>query len=177
VEVRVHPTLIPSRNRLASIRGVTNAIMVRGHVVGDIEFSGPGAGGDATASAVLGDLAEAARFCATAYSSQRPRLVPCINAEGPLVAPMDAVVSRYYLRLSVVDRPGVMALISSVLGQARIGISSIIQPEGHEGKSVPLIFMIHDARNDAMQKAIGRIARLACVKARPVMLRVETSES
>jgi homoserine dehydrogenase len=86
------------------------------------------------------------------------------------------VVSRYYLRLNVIDRPGVMAKIAAILGTAKIGISSIIQPEGHEGESVPLILMLHDAPNAAMQKALAKIAKLAVVKAPPVMIRVENFE-
>lgn len=86
---------------------------------------------------------------------------------------MDELVSRYYVRLSVVDRPGVLAKIAAIFAAARIGISSVIQPEGHEGKSVPLIFMLHDAPNAAMRKALARIAKLSVVKAKPVMFRVE----
>ena len=89
---------------------------------------------------------------------------------------MANVISRYYLRLSVADKPGVMAQVTSILGKAKIGISSVIQPEGHQGDVVPLIFMIHDARNDSMEKALQKIHRLNCVKAKPVMLRVETFE-
>jgi homoserine dehydrogenase len=86
------------------------------------------------------------------------------------------VVSRYYVRLSVIDRPGVMAKIAAILGAAKIGISSIIQPEGHEGESVPLILMLHDATNAAMTKALAKIAKLPVVKAPPVMIRVEDFE-
>ncbi len=181
VEVRVHPTLIPKANRLASIGGVTNALVVRGDVVGDIEFSGPGAGGDATASAVLGDIVQAAAHLARSRETRAccdpSTATPWLCARGPRVVDIASVVSRFYLRLSVADRPGVMAQITSILGKARIGISSIIQPEGHQGKAVPLIFMIHDARHDAMFQAMERIRRLGCVKARPVMFRVETFES
>ena len=84
------------------------------------------------------------------------------------------VVSRYYLRLSVVDKPGTLAKIAAILGQSRIGISSVIQPEGHEGESVPLILMIHDAPNAAMTRALKRISALGVVKADPVLIRVET---
>ena len=90
--------------------------------------------------------------------------------------PIHEVVCRYYLRLSVVDRPGTLASIAAILAQARIGISSVLQPEGHEGKSVPLILMIHDATNAAMTKALARITRLAVVKGTPVMIRVENFE-
>ena len=92
------------------------------------------------------------------------------------VLPVDETTSQYYLRLSVVDRPGVMAKIARILGESKIGIASIIQPEGHEGESVPLILMIHDARNDAMKKALAKIAKLGVVKAPPVMFRVENFE-
>ena len=84
------------------------------------------------------------------------------------------MVSRYYVRLSVIDRPGVLAKISSILGAAKIGISSVIQPEGHEGESVPLILMIHDASNAALAQALKRIGQLSVVRAKPVMVRVET---
>jgi homoserine dehydrogenase len=180
IEVRVHPTLIPKTNHLASIGGVTNAVMLRGDVVGDIEFSGPGAGGNATSSSVLSDIFQAASYIACASSRCKEPdkgwltgFLASIRPEGPKVVKMDEVISRFYLRFSVTDRPGVMAQISSILGKSQIGISSVIQPEGHEGKSVPLIFMIHDARNDAMQKALKQIQRLGCVKAKPMMLRVE----
>jgi homoserine dehydrogenase len=76
----------------------------------------------------------------------------------------------------VVDRPGVLAGIASIFAVANIGISSVIQPEGHEGESVPLIFMIHDAPNAAMTKALDKIGQLPVVKAKPVMIRVENFE-
>jgi homoserine dehydrogenase len=98
------------------------------------------------------------------------------HAREGSVLPLDEVVSRYYVRLSVVDRPGTLAKIAAILGQAKIGISSVIQPEGHEGESVPLILMIHDASNAAMQRALRKIGQLSVVKENPVMFRVETFE-
>ena len=92
------------------------------------------------------------------------------------VLPMDEVVSRYYLRLQVIDKPGVFARIATILGKCKVGISSIIQPEGHEGETVPAILLIHDAPNSAMKKALTRIEKLNVVKGRPVMLRVESFE-
>ena len=80
------------------------------------------------------------------------------------------------MRLTVVDVPGTLAKIAAIFGKAKIGISSVIQPEGHEGESVPLILMIHDAPNAAMRKALDKISKLPVVKAKPVMLRVETLE-
>ena len=89
------------------------------------------------------------------------------------VAPIDEVVSQYFVRLNVVDKPGTLAKIAAIFGQSNIGISSVIQPEGHEGKSVPLIFMLHDAPNGAVRKALAKIGKLPVVKGKPVMIRVE----
>ncbi len=88
--------------------------------------------------------------------------------------PIAEVVSRYYLRINVVDKPGTLAKIASILAASHIGISSVIQPEGHEKESVPLILMTHDAPNSAMCKALAKIAKLPVVKGPPVMLRVES---
>lgn len=174
IQVSVYPALIPNHHVLASVHGVFNAIFVRGDVVGDTLFYGRGAGKDATASAVLSDLADAALDLAHGSKNRVPPFVP--HERRGAVAPIGEVVSRYYLRLSVIDRPGVMARIAAVLGAARIGISSIIQPEGHEGESVPLILMLHDAPNASLRRALARISRLPVVKAPPVMIRVETFE-
>ncbi|MCX7824128.1 MAG: homoserine dehydrogenase [Verrucomicrobiae bacterium] len=174
VQVSVYPALIPSAHVLASVSHVFNAVFVRGDVVGDTLFYGRGAGKDATASAVLSDVADAALDLKFGTHHRVPPFVPH-ELKGS-VLPIDEVSSRYYVRLSVVDRPGVMAKIASILGAARIGIMSIIQPEGHEGEIVPLILMIHDAPNGPMRKALEKIARLSVVKAPPVMIRVETFE-
>jgi homoserine dehydrogenase len=174
IQVSVYPTLVPNRHVLASVNEVFNAVFVRGDVVGDTLFYGRGAGKDATASAVLSDIADAALDLKHGTKDRIPAFVPH-EPEGA-VLPLDETTSQYYLRLSVVDRPGVMAKIARILGQSKIGIASIIQPEGHEGESVPLILMIHDARNDAMAKALAKIAKLSVVKAPPVMIRVETFE-
>jgi homoserine dehydrogenase len=86
----------------------------------------------------------------------------------------DQAVSRYFVRLSVIDVPATLEKITRILGEAKIGISSVIQPEGHEGASVPLILMLHDATNGAVSKALKKIGGLPVVKERPVMLRVES---
>jgi homoserine dehydrogenase len=171
VQASVYPALIPDVHVLAGIRGVFNAVFVRGDVVGDTLFYGRGAGQDATASAVVSDLADAALDLRLGT----PNRIPPFQPHDPrgTVMPIADTVSRYYLRLSVVDRPGVLARIAAILGQSRIGISSVIQPEGHEGESVPLILMIHDAREAAMRKAVDRIGRLPAVRQTPVMFRVE----
>ena len=174
VQVSVYPTLIPNAHVLASVNGVFNACFVRGDVVGDTLFYGRGAGKDATASAVLSDVADAALDL---KNGGKVRIAPFVpHAKTGRVMPMDEIVSRYYVRFSVVDQPGVLAKISAIFAAAKIGISSVIQPEGHEGESVPLIFMIHDAPNAAMRKALAKISKLPAVKGKPVMFRVESFE-
>ena len=171
VQVTVYPALIPNMHVLASVNDVFNAIYVRGDVVGDTLYYGRGAGQDATASAVLSDLADAALDLKCGTKSRIPPFVPH-ELEGA-VLPIAEVVARYYVRLSVIDKPGTLARIASILGQSKIGISSVIQPEGHQGESVPLILMIHDATNVAITKALAKIRTLSVVKAPPVMVRVE----
>ena len=174
VQVSVYPTLIPNSHVLASVNYAFNAVFVRGDIVGDSLFYGRGAGKDATASAVLSDLADAALDLKFGTKHRLPPFVPheCSGA----VAPIEDVVSQYFVRLNVTDKPGVLARIATIFGGSNIGISSVIQPEGHEGKSVPLIFMLHYATNGAVRKALDKIAGLPAVKGRPVMLRVESFE-
>jgi homoserine dehydrogenase len=174
IQVSVYPALVPSSHVLANVNHVFNAVFVRGDVVGDTLFYGRGAGKDATASAVLSDVADAALDLKNGNKVRIPPFVAC--AKGGRVVSMDKVVSRYYVRLGVVDRPGVLAKIAAIFAKAKIGISSVIQPEGHEGESVPLILMLHDAPNSAMRKALAQIAKLPPVKSKPVMIRVETLE-
>ena len=174
IQVSVYPTLIPNSHVLAGVNHVFNAVFVRGDIVGDTLFYGRGAGKDATASAVLSDLADAALDLKFGTKHRVPPFVPheCTGA----VVPVQDVVSQYFVRLNVADRPGVLAKIAAIFGQSKIGISSVIQPEGHEGESVPLIFMLHYATNGAVMKALAKIGKLPVVKGQPVMIRVESFE-
>jgi homoserine dehydrogenase len=170
IEVRVCPTLIPKNHVLASVNGVFNAIAVRGDIVGETLFYGRGAGQDPTSSAVLADLAEASvglensRFC---YGFTSHDLYGKCQ-------PVEWTISKYYLRLSVDDRPGVLAQIAGALGELGIGILSVIQPESHSEESATLVLMIHDAPFGAMRTAAEKIASLACVKDTPALLHVES---
>jgi homoserine dehydrogenase len=166
IEVRVHPTLVPKQHVLASVNGVFNALMVRGDVVGDTLFYGRGAGQDPTTSSVMSDLAEAAIW----FDSGGKAFGFIQHGLYGRCLPIAEVASAFYLRLTVVDEPGVLAQVASVLGEERIGISSVIQPEGHVGETVPLVLMIHDAPFGRMQIAVERIATLGCVKAAPNLL-------
>jgi homoserine dehydrogenase len=174
VQVSVYPTLIPNAHVLASVNYAFNAVFVRGDIAGDSLFYGRGAGKDATASAVLSDLADAALDLKFANKHRLPPFVPheCSGA----VVPIGDVVSQYFVRLNVVDKPGTLAKIAAIFGAAKIGISSVIQPEGHEGEGVPLIFMLHYATNGAVSGALKKIGRLPVIKSRPVMIRVENFE-
>ena len=174
IQVSVYPTLVPNAHVLASVNHIFNAVFVRGDVVGDTLFYGRGAGKDATASAVLSDLADAALDLKFGSKRRVPPFVP--HERAGAVVPIDDVVSRYFVRLNVVDRPGTLAKIATILGKSNIGISSVIQPEGHEGESVPLIFMLHDAPNGAVTKALKKIGELPVIKSAPVMIRVESFE-
>ncbi len=174
IQVSVYPALIPNAHVMASVNHVFNAVFVRGDIVGDTLFYGRGAGKDATASAVLSDLADAALDLKFATKHRIPPFVP--HDTNGAVARMDEVVCRYFVRLNVADQPGVLAKISAIFGAARIGISSVIQPEGDEGASVPLILMLHDAPNGDVRRALVKIGKLPAVKGAPVMIRVENFE-
>jgi len=171
IQASVYPTLVPNTHMLANVNQVFNAVFVRGDVVGDTLFYGRGAGKDATASAVLSDLADAALDLRLGSHRRVPAFVA--HEQRGVVVPVEEVVSRYFLRLSVLDAPGTMARIAAILGKAKIGLSSIIQPEARAGETVPLILMLHEAPNGAVAKALAKIGRLPVVSGKPVMIRVE----
>lgn len=170
IEVRVHPTFVPEKHVLASVSGVFNAIAVKGDVVGDTLFYGRGAGQDPTSSAVISDIAEAA----DALLSPRRNLGFMPHGLYGTCKPIDEIASECYLRLSVEDRPGVIAQIAGILGDLNIGISSILQPESEEeGSTVALVVMLHTSTHSQVSQAIDRISKLDCVKRPPRMIRVE----
>ena len=170
IEVRVQPTLIPKTHVLASVSGVFNAIAVRGDVVGDSLFYGRGAGQDPTSSAVISDLVEAALSIGSACR--------CFGFTPHTLygscKPVEQFVSPFYLRLHVVDRPGVLAQVATILAKLEIGISSVIQPESNELEATPLVLMIHDASHAQIRAAVEKIAALECIKSAPTLFPVET---
>jgi homoserine dehydrogenase len=168
IEVRVHPTLIPEKHVLASVNGVFNALAVHGDIVGDTLFYGRGAGQDPTSSSVIADIAEAA----AALQSPRSNYGFMPHGLYGTCKPLDQVVSEYYVRLTVEDRPGVIAQVAGILGALDIGILSIFQPESG-GEAVPLVFVIHKATHGQMSAAVDEIAALSCVKKPPRLMRVE----
>jgi homoserine dehydrogenase len=171
VQVSVYPALIPDSHVMASVNHVFNAVFVRGDIVGDTLFYGRGAGKDATASAVLSDVADAALDLKLSTRTRIPPFVP--HERNGKVLAINEIVSRYFVRLSVRDVPGTLAKITRILGESKIGISSVIQPEGHAGAYVPLILMLHEAPNGAVTRALKTISSLPVVNDNPVVIRVE----
>jgi len=176
VEARVHPTLIPSQSLLAKVDGAMNAIAVHGDAVGPLLFYGAGAGELPTASAVVADLMElareirrgnAGRVAPLCYLPEALRLLPLV--------PLGDLVTRYYLRFTALDRPGVLAKISGLLGENGIGIESVIQKgRAAEGAgAVPVVITTHPAREAAVRRALERIDALPEVTARTALLRIE----
>lgn len=164
VAVRVHPAMIPATHPLASVRDSFNAVFIEGEAVGDLMLYGRGAGGMPTASAVLGDLVDAAHNLRVGGSGRTGTL-----RSGSFVA-VDELSSQFYLHLDVVDRPGVLAAVATVFGQHGVSIRSMEQ-EGL-GDEARLVFITHLARERAMQATIHDLAHLDAVKRIGSLLRV-----
>ena len=175
IELRVHPTLIPQRRLLANVDGVMNAVLVQGDAVGPTLYYGAGAGALPTASAVVADIVDVARVLTTDAENRVPHLAfqPDELSDLP-VLPMEAVETAYYLRISALDRPGVMAEIAGILGAEGISIEAIQQKEPQAGENhVPLILLTHRVLEAKMNRAIQGIEALESVLDRVVRIRME----
>ncbi len=173
IEVRVAPSLIPRTHILSSVDGVFNAVAVHGNVVGETLFYGSGAGQDATSSAVISDLADAAENLMNEVGCTG--FVP--HGDYGAALPIEETLSQYYLRLSVVDEPGVLARIASITGENGIGILSVIQPEPKEPSAhIPLVLLLHDAAYGTVSNALKTVLALDSVESEHTLLRVETLE-
>ncbi len=171
LEVRVHPTLLPNDHLLASVGGVYNAIYIRGDLVGRLLLSGRGAGKYPTTSAVLADVVDIARNIR--YGS--PRRVPN-RTEGVrirCIRDIEQIETRYYFKFSVIDKPGVLAKISGILGRHHISIASVSQKERKLARIVPVVILTHEAKERDMKKALDEINRLSVVKKKTVVIRIE----
>ncbi len=176
VEVRVHPTMIPGSYQLAEVDGVFNAVRLSGDFLGPALLYGSGAGMDATASAVMGDVMAIGRSVCSGAAGRTPIMGYCQDqiVDQPL-RPMSEIVSQYYLRFTTVDRTGVLAQISTVLGEHNISIQSMIQPERHAADSVPIVLMTHEAREADIANALDEIDRLEIIQQPTCLIRVETN--
>jgi len=170
IEVRVHPVFIPEDSFLAKVGGVYNAILVEGDLAGKVLFFGEGAGALSTSSAVVADIVSSAQKIAQGVASKaRWKL-----ESGKSIKPMSEIETRYYLRMNVADRPGVLAQISKVVGDHSISIHSVIQQETDSAaQTAELVVMTHPAREKAMQQALGELAQLNVVKEISNFIRVE----
>lgn len=174
VELRVHPTMIPKDYLLAKVDGPFNAIYVDGDATGSTLYYGRGAGSMPTASAVVSDIADIARNLQKNAVGRVP-IIPKIFRDTR-IKKIEDIVSRYYLRFSALDKPGVLSKISGVLGSHNISIKSVIQKGHRIGEAVPLVLLTHDAKELDMRKAIGEIDRLPVVMGKTVFIRVEGRE-
>lgn len=173
LEVRVHPTLIPSSHLLASVNGEDNAIFIKGDFVGETLLYGKGAGKRPTASSVMSDIVEISKYITLTDKPVFKQFNFSFSKGSlPLVKDEDIKVP-YYLRFSVIDSPGVLAGISSVLAEKRISIASMSQEERQEGKTVPVIMLTHEAREGNMREAINKIDKMRFVTRKTVVIRVE----
>lgn len=176
VELRVHPTLIPERELIASVNGVMNAILVEGDAVGPTLYYGAGAGAEPTASAVVADLVDVVRTLTADPGNRVPHLAfqPDRLADTPVLA-MEQIHTAYYLRMLAEDKPGVLADITRILGDSGISIEAIIQKEPAAGVSqVPIIMLTHRNREQQMNQAIARIEALEAISGQVTRIRLES---
>jgi homoserine dehydrogenase len=175
IELRVHPTLIPHRRLIANVDGVMNAVLVKGDAVGPTLYYGAGAGAEPTASAVVADLVDVARTLTVDRENRVPHLAfqPDALSDHPILD-MGEVETAYYLRMQAVDRPGVLADVTRILGQAGISIEAVIQKEPREGEDrVPVIMLTRQVVEQAMNAALGEIEGLDSIQGAVTRIRVE----
>ncbi len=167
VDVRVHPTLIPQKSALAAVTGEYNAVYLKGSQLGSSMLYGKGAGGPSTATAVISDL--------VSLAAQKTNSTPAVyySWEKTRLLPTEQLVSCYYLRLSAVDRPGVLARVTEILGRHHISIETVIQRGRSADRLVPVVLTTHEAREGAMQAALEEISQLEDIGQTPKFVRIE----
>jgi homoserine dehydrogenase len=175
IELRVHPTLIPTRRLIANVEGVMNAILVKGDAVGQTMYYGAGAGADPTASAVVADLVDVTRL----HTADPEHRVPHLAFQPDRLAatrilPMEEVTTSYYLRMRVADKPGVLADITRILADRTISIDAMIQREPGEGEEqVDIIMLTHETQERNLNAAIRAIEALPVVAGQVTRIRLE----
>jgi homoserine dehydrogenase len=175
VELRVHPTLIPTKRLIANVEGAMNAVLVKGDAVGATLYYGKGAGAEPTASAVIADLVDITRMHTADPEHRVPHLAfqPDAMVDLPIL-PLSEVVTSYYLRLRVEDKPGVLADITRILADQQISIDAMIQREPGEGEEqTDIIMLTHQTREKNVDAAIAKIEALAAVTGKLTRLRLE----
>ncbi len=175
IELRVHPTLVPSKRLIANVEGAMNAVMVQGDAVGTTLYYGKGAGAEPTASAVVADLVDVTRLATADPDHRVPHLAfqPDAMADTPIL-PIDQVVTAYYLRLVVADEAGVLSRITTILAEHGISIDAVLQRESAEGeRQTDLIILTHHTVEGRMRQALAQMQALATVLAPIVSIRKE----
>lgn len=176
IEMRVHPTLVPKRRLMANVEGVMNAVLVKGDAVGPTIYYGAGAGAEPTASAVVADLVDVTRALTSDPENRVPHLAfqPDALNEGGIL-PIAEVETAYYLRMQAIDKPGVLAEITRILGEREISIEAFLQKEPEpEATHVPIILLTQKVREGNMNAAIQAIEKLQVISGRIMRMRVET---
>ena len=175
VELRVHPTLIPTKRLIANVEGAMNAVLVKGDAVGATLYYGKGAGAEPTASAVIADLVDVTRMHTADPEHRVPHLAfqPDAVVDLPIL-PQSEIVTSYYLRLRVEDKPGVLADITRILADQEISIDAMFQREPDEGEDqADIIMLTHETREKNIDAAIAKINSLPVVRDKVTRLRLE----
>jgi len=176
IELRVHPTLIPAKRLIANVEGVMNAVLVKGDAVGATLYYGAGAGAEPTASAVIADLVDVTRMHTADPEHRVPHLAfqPDHLSDTPFL-PMGDVATSYYLRMRVLDRPGVLADIARILADLEISIDAMIQKEPPEGEDqTDIILLTHLTVERSVVAALEAIEALPTVRGKVVRIRLES---
>ncbi len=170
VELRVHPALINKKEMLAKVDGVMNGVSVVGDCVGETMYYGPGAGGDATASSVVADLIDIVR---NGNNSPMLGFKKILENDVLKLKNRDEIFTKYYIRLEVEDRIGVLSKISNILGDENISINSFLQKQSIDKKFATLLFSTHQCFEKDIQNAIAKIKECDFIKQNPAMIRIE----
>jgi homoserine dehydrogenase len=175
IELRVHPTLIPTKRLIANVEGVMNAILVKGDAVGQTMFYGAGAGAEPTASAVVADLIDVARTMTADPEHRVPHLAfQPDQLSDVAILPMGEVETSYYLRMRVHDKPGVLADITRILADLSISIDAMVQKEPHEDEAhADIIMLTHRTVEKHVNAAIAKIEALPVVAGKVTRIRLE----
>jgi homoserine dehydrogenase len=175
IELRVHPTLIPTRRLIANVEGVMNAVLVKGDAVGATMYYGAGAGSQPTASAVVADLVDITRLVTADPEQRVPHLAfqPDRLAKDPIL-PIGEVETSYYLRMRVQDRPGVLADVTRILADSKISIDAMVQKEPEAGqRRVDIVMLTHQAIEKNVNAAMAKIEKLPTVVGKVTRIRLE----
>ena len=176
IEIRVHPTLIPEKRLIANVNGAMNAVVVKGDAVGPTLYYGAGAGSEPTASSVIADLVDVARMQNTSIQDRVPYLAyhDISATENTPILPISEISTAYYLRMRALDKPGVLAEVTKILGDRQISIDAMMQKEPQDGETeADIVILTHVTVEKNMNAAIQAIEALPAIDGAIVKLRME----